>query len=1097
MSTTSPANTPEQTVADLFQLSGSQRAAALQLDADSVVTAGAGSGKTRTLVAHYLVALASGRSPAEIAAVTFTEKAAREMRSRARAGLGQIAAHETDPTRQQHWRDLEAQVESARIGTIHSLCAEILRRHPAEASLDPQFQVADEGTAAVLKQQVVADTLTELVDDPDAPVLFEHFSTGGLERLLKKALDKRLEVQELSGSPTALTAVLQPLLAAFFDDDEVRGVITELTGMSAQELEVEAGEKLAAQVMGLCRAWSKAEQAFRDGNPLAAIVETSGLSAWLGGRAGKKDSRTRAAVSALKGRYEQQIAWLLKKPVDLKMEAHYEGLSAAVYRLLQKAIERYLQALRSDQMLDFDDLESGALALLSRSEVAALWQQQIAVVLVDEFQDTNQRQRKILEALGGGRPGSLFIVGDARQSIYRFRGADVTVFNQVREAIQNRQGFTCDLDLTYRTHPALLSGINELLRGVMGEDTPAAPYRVNFSALNSGRSAAPETAREPYIEWVIGQGEDAQSGRRAAALALGLRLLELKRSGELARWNDAALLFRASSNFSVYEDAFEDLGIPFVTISGRGFFNRPEVRDLLNLLRALANPFDDLSVAGMLRSPAVGMSDEGLFRLRWCNGAAHPAPLRQALSAAASAGLSADDQAAAERAARLFEDLSPLVDRLPVAELLERLVHATDYRAILAAENARLGRNLDKLVSDAYASNQVRVAGFFEYLQALQSAGAREGEAPSEAEGAVQIMTIHKAKGLEFKLTILAEAGAQRPNRSEILHAFKTSGVSFLPDRWENPPLHYRIAQNEDKDQSDAEDRRLLYVALTRACDKLILCGHQGKSFGDTWLKTLLAAAGFSDTSSEDSVEKDAEPGSLPLQKRNLLCGQPCGFYQVSEEQAELLASACARPELERQPTQGFLCNHQAPLFAAASAEIEYTPRDLLEEYRPAIGMAIGKMVHRSLQAWCFPNDPQFSAHLQAAALEAGLVGEQETHRAVERASLLLSRFTAHPLWGEIDRALERHHEVPYYAPLPDGQFEMRVVDLLYRTPSGWHLIDFKTDLARTPARLEELAETYRPQIHAYAQMTAEILAQPVSACLCFLDGPGGITMME
>jgi ATP-dependent helicase/nuclease subunit A len=287
-----------------------------------------------------------------------------------------------------------------------------------------------------------------------------------------------------------------------------------------------------------------------------------------------------------------------------------------------------------------------------------------------------------------------------------------------------------DLDETFRTHKSLLDVISDLLRECMGTvEDPSRPYYEPFSAMIAKSDSPREGINLPHIEFVYGAGKDAASARPVAAQALASRLLELKEQGQINKWDDVTLLFRAATGFPYYENAFEDANIPFVTVAGRGFYDRPEIRDVLNILRALTDPSDDLAMAGLLRSPAFGLSDTALYQLR--RQSSPPAHFFDALQGDHTL-LEGDDPLRVRRALSILGDLLPRVDRIPVAALIKRLMDATDYRAILAAgENGRNGgrmwRNLDKLVADAQASGKVNVRDFLEYIATINDVGAREG----------------------------------------------------------------------------------------------------------------------------------------------------------------------------------------------------------------------------------------------------------------------------------------------------------------------------------------------------------------------------------
>jgi ATP-dependent helicase/nuclease subunit A len=512
-----------------------------------------------------------------------------------------------------------------------------------------------------------------------------------------------------------------------------------------------------------------------------------------------------------------------------------------LHHLFNQVIQQYASALHSRRALDFDDLESGALRLLSsHTYIRQRWQAEISAILVDEFQDTNQRQRQLIDLIGGDTPGRRFYVGDDRQSIYRFRGADVTVFREVRRQVEVAGGLVINLDTTYRTHAPLVAATSSLLEPAMRSPIQPMPdYWVNFTHLQAFNPDSPLPA--PYLEFLAG------ADRPIAASLLAQRLLELYVAGEITSWDQVALLFRASTHFNEYETALQTAGIPFVTVAGRGFYQRPEIRDLLNQLRALANPWDDAALAGLLRSPAFGLSDEVLYRLRWPNPGAEASPLFTALHNPPE-NLTPAELAQVKRAASLLDELSPLVDRLPVAELLARLLDRTDLRAILAFGGARLVQNVDKLLADAHTSRIVPVRTFLSYVDTLRDIGAREGEAPVEAAGAVQLLTIHRAKGLEFDIVVLADASYRSRNRSTPAFWLPAYGFAAAPNRLPDPdavPLAYAYLKYADGLQEEAERVRLLYVALTRARQRLLVSGHLSRSSPYGWLKTLCDSAGL------------------------------------------------------------------------------------------------------------------------------------------------------------------------------------------------------------------------------------------------------------
>jgi len=1092
---------------DLSDLTAQQQHAARIRGRDVIVTAGAGSGKTRTLVARYLSLLEDGCSPRQILAITFTEKAAREMRNRARRVVRGRAEASTTPAERVTWTALEAGMDAARIGTIHSLCAEVLRAFPAQAGVDPEFEVVDEGLSAMLRQQAVDQALAWAVQSPDAAPLFASFSPQALERVLSFLLARRLDAQAAitadTGDGSRWHEAVRLRLQAWIDSPDVAAPLADLQCLAdSGNLLQDAGDKLADQVTAFLSDWQAIQTALAACDDFAAATLLFALRrSRMGLQAGKKTSQARSCLNSLRDSYTAHIApWLggddpKDAPPDPAAETAFSADLPRLATLFGQAQAAYRQSLDERFALDFDDLEQKALDLLRIPEVCSKWQSELSAILVDEFQDTNSRQRDIVDALLGDTPGRVLVVGDARQSIYRFRGADVTVFRSMGKAITARGGESVELDLTFRAHDGLLRTLDPLLEPIMGQgDDPDRPFAVPYTPITAHRHDPRAGVRSPFVELVVGVGDNADAARPHAARALVRRLIELRQEGQLASWEDVALLFRASTGFAPYEDALEGAGIPFVTVAGRGFYDRPEVRDLLNMLQALATPWDDLALAGLLRSPAFGMTDAALYQLRVANSELRS--IRSALLGDLSA-LDATDQAVAERARQFLESLEPLVDRLPVAELLKRALDQSDYRAALASAHHRYWRNVDKLLADAHASELVRVRAFLDYVRTLRDVGAREGEAPVEADGAVRLMTIHKAKGLEFPWVVLADASRQIRNPSQPAYILPDTGLVFAGDRSESSSLAYRLARWMDDEQSDAEDGRLLYVATTRAQEKLVVSGHITSSRGtwrvDGWLKLLLETVGY-DVNALAAASGQWQPMELG--------GGAVVSAQVATQEITSLESV-DRPSLAPAPV-----STSAPLYRSLILETaEALPEDAEEEPRrdwrttgerihpPAA--VIGSMVHKAIECWLFPGDESFDKLLSTVALGAGLVDQHQQAEALAQARKLLGRLREHPLWAEVSASEGRYHEVPYSRPLPGGRVDAGVIDLLYRQGSEWVLVDFKIDELKDDAEAEAATGEYRRQMERYTQVARLLLGAAVSPRLCYLDCRGEVRIIS
>ncbi len=757
-----------------FPLSNEQSNAAMARRCDVAVTAGAGTGKTRTLVARYLSLLDEGTPLRQIVALTFTRKAAREMRNRVRQEIDAFLTNGAlDDEDIERWQGIYNELDAARIGTIHNLCADILRAHPAQVAIDPRFVVLDETESALLAHEAVEITLAWAVGEPSLLPLFTLLNERALLQLLAVFVSKRLSIgavlQEID--PETIHEHWEAQLQAFrasqieqlLNDSQFQDARHLLTNNRAINIEDKAAAQRQLAVDALDALY---DPTIKDKSEAFDTIDSINLAGgsqknWPEGKEQLQEVKNALKAVRQMVRYRPLLTLGLNEQDEL-----IAGAMPAIYAAAQHAQDRYRTLKVDREGLDFDDLEALAIELLEEYEVVRkYWQGQIAAMLVDEFQDTNEHQRRFLRLLcpDGGR---LFIVGDGKQSIYRFRGADVSVFSAEKTIIEQQGGLLIDLDVSYRAHEGLMTGMNHLLHPVLGDDWPGRPAWVApFAPLRAGKSKVDHDLCPPYIEFQfsLGNKEDALT-RSASAAAERLLILHDLNGFD---FGEMAILCRASNAFHFYEDALDSAGIPYLTVAGKGFYDRPEIRDLLNALQAIADPHDDLALVGLLRSPACGLSDVTLY---------HLAQIRQAdrsLWETLQADGLLDDEEEEERlqkAVTLLTDLNQQAGRLPVAAILTKFLEKTYYRAILRrAGEVRALRNVTKLLVDVHDSQLVSVSALLEYVQLLRESGSREGEARAMTGGAVQIMSIHAAKGLEFPIVVLGDAGSESRGSAGII----------------------------------------------------------------------------------------------------------------------------------------------------------------------------------------------------------------------------------------------------------------------------------------------------------------------------------------
>jgi ATP-dependent helicase/nuclease subunit A len=1119
-----------------MQPSPEQEPAVAERGRDIVVTAGAGTGKTRTLVARYLSLLADGLPLRSILAITFTRKAAREMRNRVREEVRKYLERADLATEERaRWQALYAGLDAARIGTIHSLCSEILRAHPAEARVDPHFDVLLEGHLNILQSRALDEAMAWAADDEQAVSLFALLGERGLRNTLGALLGQRLETEAcLASTPDPLWASWESHLVhpirTFVDNASVQASFDDLLALrddGTLDRAEAAGDRLALPLRELLSLWDEIGLGGRAGDWPAVSLRLAPLRNQMkqvGQGANWHPADPKATIKTLQEQYDDQLSAWVGKGINLTLDVQLAEAIPDLQRLFEYTVDTYQHLKQELRALDFDDLEYRAVSLLEQdAAVRERWQNEIRAILVDEFQDTNGRQRDLVKLLNGDR-GRLFIVGDGKQSIYRFRGADVTVFRAERVQIQAEAGAAYPLDKSYRAHKDLIAGLNALLRPVLGEDEDQTrPWVEPFAPLLHHREEPSPGFVSPHIELHLTVGSksggalhraaDALAGRIATLMDQGLEVLD----GGAARpldYGDFAILCRSSYAFGAYEDALDRAGVPFLTVAGRGFYNRGEIRDLLNALQALADQTDDLALVGLLRSPAFGLSDAALDRLCQERSRIDSTPPLWDVLRDLGSSLSGEDGRCAERARGIIAELHNAAGRAPVADLLKALLDATDYRAaLLQAGQARGARNVAKLLADAHASGIVGVGEFLEYTSGLRETGTREGEARATAEGAVQIMSVHAAKGLEFPIVIIGDATYGGGRGGSVLIDPQLGLLLPLKDQDGTLSAIYRLGKNRDDDQDGAESDRLLYVAATRAREKLMLSGcislvrdgSVGKLGG--WLGRLAGPEGLDllgrtvpyDENGLDALSVDLQVGHAPVAcviyepgylwdgRSTEAPDEPVGDARLPPALLETVA-----PDMEVVDQRTSIHDRIPPQRVWRVVPAVKKPR--------APAWVIGSLVHEALAAWRFPASDRsagFGYWAEARAQAYGVTDGQQLEDAVHQCQRLLLRFASHPLYREMNDAERRLHEVPYSLPKADG-VESGIIDSLYLRAGIWSIVEFKTDRVRDAADLQKLLteEDYLAQAERYAGAAERLLGGRPRFILCMLNYAGAVRLV-
>ena len=1077
-------------------------AARLGLGSNAVVSAGAGTGKTTILTDRILFSLLCGKTSASrLVALTFTEKAASEIKVRVASKLEDLVAlilgrplpapraeagrRWLDEARLHFGRtpeqvrvEAEAAIhdlDRAAIGTIHHFAAQLLRLYPVEAGIDPSFEV-DQGDLfdELFEAEWALWLDEELGESPRRPALWlELLELVGLPDL--EALARELSREGLRQGGLGATPGMRDSLKRSIDEHEaLLGLPDPGRGKAPDTI-----RRVSAHLKSVLGSLERGAAASL---PRSVARPDFGSAKWP------------KAWENMPGAELYEETKRFAESVTPASEAMVRKAAALVLPFADEFRVKYVRR----GLIDYDGLLVAARALVRddlrvRAELKARYD----VFLIDEFQDTDPLQGELLLFLGESpesrakhwteikfAPGKMFIVGDPKQSIYRFRGADIRAYERFTGMLIEQGAKKCDLQTNFRSHEGLIAPINAIFEKIM---LPEEGLQPSYLPIFPRPGLPPSEAGLEIAlicELKDAQAEISAPARQRAEARWIAGFIQRGRAEGRHALKDIAILLRSVTPLGYYLDALKEFSIPYVVEADRYFYGTQEVVDFVNLLRALDDPFDELSLAGLLRSPMCGLDDRQLYELARARQLSYVQDPKDGLLSAA----------AHRRVAAFFKSLRGLrarVGREPLTALIGRVLEETFLLEHCSAAyfSEQMASNLMKFVRMAAQAGYSRAMTLKEFIREVcrsMERSADEGESPlaDEQLDAVRILTIHKSKGLEFPVVIMpnlsagSRGGADKP-AAVVDWGEQTAGLRLLKAK--APDAAMAFIEGAEKRREERERVRLLYVGLTRAKERLVLMGAPGGSKGS--LSSLLHDAGA-------WPEAGLRPEAVSLGGFKVPLSYVDAAYQSEAKGQETLSS----PEALDQPAlAGVWEKRRASYLKALERRIftsptegpkNFEPRE--EEGSPVPASLVGQLCHRFLERWDFSRGGDYAGALAAATEALTREYPDESWGGIEEeARIILKEFLSSPAARELGGCEILGREVPFICPW-NGQVLRGSIDLLYRASGRLWIADYKTDRIK-PGVAAKRALRHRDQGRAYVEAARRALGETAGFKVIFL----------
>jgi len=1082
--------------------------AAQDISESYIIEAAAGTGKTTVLVTRIINLIKAGDARLEeIVAITFTEKAAAELKVKLRQEMERVS--QTVPTSEENSRISEAisDLERMQVTTIHSFCGSLLRERPVEAGLDPNFEVADDLTSSLVQTEVWEGWLEKQMDANDPALrraVLIGITTEQICKVSQFVLGNHDVLQYLPSppSPEEVEKATGEFIKSFQKSVNSLDPLKKYCKNPDEDKAAQKIDQLNEQFLKL-QSLPQEEKGF-------FIFKEIYIGSSKPGNQKNWES---------KGHLEN-----VRNEIDQLSQAHKEvrstiadSVMAALAERLTDYIKAYEQAKRERNLLDFNDLLIIARSMLKEHpQVRKYFRDRYKFLLVDEFQDTDPLQAEIVfflseEEKGKAKewkdvrvsPKRLFLVGDPKQSIYRFRRADIEMYEEAKKRMG--EGRLLNISQNFRCAPSIVRVVNRIFEDLI-KPPEDGQYQPGYVPLHFGRKKETVPPKHgivllypPGNENIV--MERADDCRLWESRCIASFIQKLVREEKWQVWDDSdqsfrpimfkdiAILMRTYTPLNPLEEALRSYEVDYRVVGGKYFYKRQEVQQLLAVLQAIDNPNDKVALVAALRSPFLGISDEELFMFHVRGGNLNY--LQEAQGTVL------------EQSFRLLRELHEMRNQASVAALLKRLYEATSGLVLflLKPQGEQRVANLMKIGDVARALDErgmLSFRGFVHWLSERREEEAEEEEPPTLERGDnfVRLLTIYRAKGLEFPVVILADLAHKAGGREDFIIDRNGERIAIKVGDKKNRfwTRNYEEMSEWEEKRGEAEERRVLYVGMTRARDFLVLPINWVKekkgekqvpeesylgyvqpyltvpdkvSFGK-WNEDMM----FYDTNKLELKPEETPPFRSPLNPE-MEGGE--ASRQVLSQRAKWKE---AQEELKKRAGMG------RPITTATEQlkiqeEVERDDEWLVSPVTKGEGAIFGKLVHRLFERldWSRPDLLE-----DLAQIEGKGIGASGSMR--KKAGEMVREALKSPLLQRVIKLGRYQKEVPF-SYKDNGTLFEGVMDVVLKEEDGLTVLDFKTDLVEKND-LNSKIEHYKPQAKVYSDAIRTIFGKPPKEVILF-----------